>query len=178
MEKKDLWRLFNICLGLVLFALLIVVLMMVFGMKSAGDEKIDQDSKVQEYYQPKEEKKPVVEEKKEVKPKKDVVVEDEDEEKKDDDKDETEEDKKDDDNDEDDDDKDKELTGVLQEAEEDNEYGANYKMILEGNTEYTYFWLSGEMEDDKSLVGKKVKIDVEYQDDGTFIIIDGPTLVE
>ncbi len=175
MEKKDLWRLFNICLGLLFLVLLVVILMMIFGMKSAGDEKLDTSNKVEEYYQPKEEKKPVVKEEKEEKKTEEevIVVDDEGEDEEEKDKDEQE----DEDKDEDEDDKDKALTGILQEAEEGNEYGANYKMILEGNTEYTYFWLSGEMEDDKSMVGKEVEIDVEYQDDGTFIIVGGPRLI-
>ena len=72
----------------------------------------------------------------------------------------------------------KKLVGIFEEAEKDNPYGANYKMIAEGDTGYTYFWLSGELEDDKALVGKKVEIDIEYQGDGTFIILSGPTEVK
>lgn len=67
----------------------------------------------------------------------------------------------------------KTLTGVLEEAEEDNEYGGNYKIKLEGNTEYTYLWL-GEQMVGGSLIGETVEFEVEYQDDGTFIILDGP----
>jgi len=67
----------------------------------------------------------------------------------------------------------KTLTGVLEEAEEDNEYGGNYKIKLEGNTEYTYLWLSEQMVG-SGMIGELVELEVEYQEDGTFIILNGP----
>jgi len=67
------------------------------------------------------------------------------------------------------------LTGVLEKAEDDNEYGGNYKIKLPGNTEYTYLYLSDSMVDN-AMIGHKVEIEVEYQDDGTFIITGGPDL--
>lgn len=67
------------------------------------------------------------------------------------------------------------LTGILEEAEEENEYGGNYKIKLSGNSEYTYLSLSESMVDD-GMVGEKVELEVQYQDDGTFVIVGGPDM--
>lgn len=69
--------------------------------------------------------------------------------------------------------------GVLEKAEGDNEYGGNYKIKNEGDTEYTYFWFDSFYAENgvDNMVGQMVEIDVEIQEDGTFIVVDGPKIV-
>ncbi len=78
------------------------------------------------------------------------------------------------------DEKTKEYTGILEKADENkNDYEGNYKIKLEGNTEYTYFWFSGDFAKQvNTMVSKEVKVKVKYSDDGTFTVLEGPTLVD
>ncbi|MBU0647779.1 hypothetical protein KJ855_01210 [Patescibacteria group bacterium] len=77
--------------------------------------------------------------------------------------------------DKEDDDKKHVYRGVLMEAEEDNEYGGNYKLIDTEDTSYTYFWFDGDMSDYQD---KLVEIEVEFDDDGYFSVVGWPDLVE
>ncbi|MFA4930797.1 MAG: hypothetical protein WC570_02960 [Patescibacteria group bacterium] len=69
--------------------------------------------------------------------------------------------------------------GVLIKASDDNEYGGNYKLINEGDTQYTYFWFDSYYAEKgvDNMVGKLVQIDVEVQNDGSFLVVDGPKLI-
>lgn len=69
--------------------------------------------------------------------------------------------------------------GVLVKADDENEYGGNYMLKNEGDTQYTYFWFdSGYAENGvDNMVGQEVEIEVLIQEDGSFVVIDGPKIV-
>lgn len=72
-----------------------------------------------------------------------------------------------------------EFTGILMKAEDDNPFGGNYKLMNDGDTDYTYFWFDSGYATNgvDNMVGKKVLIEVRYLEDGGFEIIDGPKIV-
>jgi hypothetical protein len=198
MQKNDWWKILNICLGIFLLGLVVFIIMMVLGMRTAGDDlALTGGSQIEEYYKPKEDniitdkaletktetvtnsgsKKPVVDEKK-------IEVEDEGDlstsssttsESKESikDVDSNKSDKKDESEDEI-----KKLTGKLESADEKkNEFDGNYRLIAEGDTDYTYLWFSGDFKKYvDGLVGMEVVLEVKYADDGTFVIVSGPEL--
>lgn len=197
MQKSDVWKIFNICLGLILLGLLVFIIMMVMGIHSAGNSSYEEAvNSSRQNLEKNDETKPTTnstkkssdlnnaetksntvvsnektDDEKDKKNVEDEVVEDK--EKKVDEEDEKNDDKDDEDTDV------KKLTGYLEKAQEtDNEFEGNYKIIADGNTDYTYLWFSGafkEYVDD--LVGEKVEIEIKYNDDGTFEVISGPTAV-
>lgn len=197
MQQKDWWKIFNICLGILLLGLVVFIIMMVMGMRTAGNNDIDTGNKqIEEYYKPKEDK---TETGKTVDSNSGKTIDTNSNKKtKNTDNSSTivANDKKtvDDEIDKETDlstssgiaNKDKksgekvELIGKLENADEkNNEFEGNYRLIAEGNTDYTYLWFSGDFKKYvDGLVGKDVTLEIKYQDDGTFNIISGPTLVK
>lgn len=200
MQKNDWWKILNICLGIFLLGLIVFIIMMVFGMRTAGNSNLPRnENKLEEYYKPKDNKtetnksvetktdsasltnnnlkNQAIEEKKvmdeidkeeDLSESSEIVTEDKEEVESGDvttDKDE------------------KvgeivKLVGKLESADEKkNEFDGNYRLIAEGDTDYTYLWFSGDFKKYvDGLVGEEVVLEVKYNKDGTFEIVSGPTL--